>query len=676
MSVRLVRRAVCGLLVLTAAVFVASTLPGVRNRSGFDPAFDGWVQGGAYVLTFLAAATVVTARARPRQLRLVWILVAAALALRAAAFVVYLVVVRREVPLPYPSIADLLWLLMYLPLLAALGVLARAHTRRLSRTLLLDGLLGGLTAAAGSVALLYGTLVHLTRAGTPRDAIATNLAYPVLDIALLVVVAGVLLGFGWRPSPAVALLAAGVVAFAVGDTVFLYQVSAGTYRPGSALAALSLIATTAMGLAGAADDTPPRRPRSDVLPGLAVPIVAAVVCGAALVYSALVDQDTVVTSSLASGGLVLAVVRGLLTVIEDRGEATAVIAGKDAELLRFRALAEASTDFIAMARSDGAIVYVNPAGRRLVGLDADSDISSTHVDDLLVEDARGGWDEWRRPWIEQHGHWEGESTLQHQRGGAPIPVAVSSFLMRGSDDDEPVFGSIQRDISDRIRAERELRDLVDQRQVLLDRLVQAQEDERSAIAADVHDDSVQALAAVDLRLLVLRRRLSEHPELAATVDELSAAVGSAMVRLRHLLFDLESPALEDDLGSAVTDAASYALSNLGIDWRVRVDDGIELDKGARVTVYRVAKEALVNIAKHANAHRVEIVITSGAEGCALLVTDDGVGFDPAAVPARPGHLGLSSMGDRAAVAGGSLEVDSAPGRGTRVRLQLPPPRMD
>ena len=125
-----------------------------------------------------------------------------------------------------------------------------------------------------------------------------------------------------------------------------------------------------------------------------------------------------------------------------------------------------------------------------------------------------------------HGHWEGESTLRDHRGGRPIPVAISSFVMLHPVTREPMaLATVQRDITERLIAQSALQDLADQRQELLDRLVQAQEDERARIAADVHDDSVQALAAVELRLGLLRRRLAERaPDLVESVDQMAETV--------------------------------------------------------------------------------------------------------------------------------------------------------
>ena len=320
------------------------------------------------------------------------------------------------------------------------------------------------------------------------------------------------------------------------------------------------------------------------------------------------------------------------------------------------------------------MIYLNPAGRELVGFDPDIDVTKTTIADYLTEEGIKASLEIEQPAVVAHGHWEGESTLRNHRGGRPIPVAISSFVMLHPVTREPMaLATVQRDITERLIAQSALQDLADQRQELLDRLVQAQEDERGRIAADVHDDSVQALAAVELRLGLLRRRLAERaPDLVESVDQMAETVETATGRLRHLLFDLDSPALRDDLAGALDQAASYVFED-GLAWTVTGDRSIDLPEGLRVTAYRIAKEAMVNVRKHADATKATIELCRLDGGVEVRVTDDGRGLAPDDIRDQPGHLGVTGMRDRAAVAGGWLRVDSPPEGGTVVRLWLPDP---
>ncbi len=348
---------------------------------------------------------------------------------------------------------------------------------------------------------------------------------------------------------------------------------------------------------------------------------------------------------------------------------------RDADLKQFRALVEASPDFIAIAGLDGAVRYVNPAGRRLVGLPQDLDITTTSIPDYLTQDGLRASIEVEQPAVVAEGHWEGESTLRNQ-AGHPIPVAIASFLIRDADTGKPfALATVQRDISERIAAEDALRELADQRQALLSRLVDAQEAERSRIAADVHDDPVQALAAVDLRLGLLRRSLRERaPELLTTLATLQTSVSGATDRLRALLFDLEPPDLRLGLSAALRTAASEIFDGTGTSWTVEGDDARHLLPDAtRTVMYRIAKEAMNNARRHAGATRAGIRLRSVPGGVELTVTDNGRGLPVNAGRAVPGHRGMSDMQDRATVAGGFCTVTNAAEGGAQITAWLPAP---
>lgn len=342
------------------------------------------------------------------------------------------------------------------------------------------------------------------------------------------------------------------------------------------------------------------------------------------------------------------------------------------DLKRFKALVEASPDFIAIADPDGTVRYVNPPGRAMVGMADGLDVTATSIADYLTPEGLVASVEVEQPAVVAQGHWEGESTLRDWRGGSPIPVEIASFLMRDVETGAP-FGlaTVQRDITQRLASETALRKLADQRQALLTRLVDAQDVERRRIAADVHDDPVQALAAVDLRLGLLRRQMREHaPELVTSLDALQDSVSGATDRLRALLFDLEPPDLEHGLGEAVRRCAEDVLEGSGV--RVEVDAAAEPDSHdtTKAVAYRIAREALINVRKHARAERVHVVIGSREDGLLLTLCDDGIGLDLTG-QGQPGHRGVSTMADRAAAAGGTCSVLPGAPRGTVVTVWLP-----
>lgn len=225
-------------------------------------------------------------------------------------------------------------------------------------------------------------------------------------------------------------------------------------------------------------------------------------------------------------------------------------------------------------------------------------------------------------------------------------------------------------------SERELRRASEHRRELLAHLVAAQEQERRRIAADVHDDSIQVMAAVDLRLAVLRRRLDGlgAAEEAETLDTLQRTVREATGRLRTLLFDLQPPQLDHGgLLAAMRQLAGSLFA--ATDTEVEVSGGFaeEPPSDLQMVLYRIGQEALVNARKHAHASLVRVSGRQVDGGYELVVRDDGVGIAEPDLRPRHGHRGVMTMHERAEVAEGRLEVSGGPGAGTRIRVWVPHP---
>ncbi len=354
--------------------------------------------------------------------------------------------------------------------------------------------------------------------------------------------------------------------------------------------------------------------------------------------------------------------------------AEAALRAANADLKQFKALVEASPDFIAIAGLDGKVKYVNPGGRRLIGMEPGIDVTTTTIPDYLTPAGLEASLNVEQPAVLAKGHWEGESTLRNYKG-PPIPVAIASFLIRDTENGEPfALATVQRDISERLAAETALRELADQRQALLTRLVDAQDEERARIAADVHDDPVQALASVDLRLGLLRRRLSDRaPELLAALEPLQISISGATDRLRALLFDLEPPDMQRGLTGALSRAAEEIFEHSETRWTVDGDDEPDVPDATRAIAYLISKEALNNSRKHASARNVTVTIGARNGGVEVTIADDGVGIGPARLEATPGHRGVFNMQDRAAVAGGRCTIGRGEQGGTVVTVWLPGP---
>lgn len=228
------------------------------------------------------------------------------------------------------------------------------------------------------------------------------------------------------------------------------------------------------------------------------------------------------------------------------------------------------------------------------------------------------------------------------------------------------------DRTDQLRATiAELEQIDAQRRQLLQGLVRAQEDERTRLANDIHDDPLQKLVAVKMHVELLRRR-GDHVD---SLDEIHETLRSCITSLRFMLFDLRPPIL-DERGLAPALERFVEQSGLEATASVRDEVEAEIDPDTRVILYRIAQEALTNVKKHADASHVAIRLQERAGGILMRISDDGVGFRSEDVVDRPGHLGLGSMRERAEMAGGRCSLFSLPGAGTTLEVWMPPPRAD
>jgi two-component system, NarL family, sensor histidine kinase UhpB len=196
----------------------------------------------------------------------------------------------------------------------------------------------------------------------------------------------------------------------------------------------------------------------------------------------------------------------------------------------------------------------------------------------------------------------------------------------------------------------------------------AQEEERARVARDLHDEVNQSLTGLLLRLEAARE--SAPPELESEIAETKALANQAMTELLSLARQLRPTAL-DDLGLAAAIGGQVEqLARGEIEARLDVDgDFSDLGDDAQLVVYRVAQEALNNAARHSGAKRVEVLLRRGADGgVALEVADDGRGF---AFDESERGLGIGGMRERALMVGGELTIESRPGAGTTVRLEVP-----
>jgi two-component system NarL family sensor kinase len=213
-----------------------------------------------------------------------------------------------------------------------------------------------------------------------------------------------------------------------------------------------------------------------------------------------------------------------------------------------------------------------------------------------------------------------------------------------------------------------------EREDLLNRAVNASEHERRRIAQDLHDGVVQDLAGVSYSLAALARDPQEPnaPELASAADNVRTSIEA----LRTLLVELYPPNLaEEGLGAAITDLLARSRA-VGLVTEVDTTGLAEEPPiGVARLIYRTVQESLRNVIAHAGASTVRITVAVADGTARAEVVDDGAGFDveAARAAAAGGHVGLLGITDLVQDAGGRLDVESAPGAGTTIRIEVPIP---
>jgi signal transduction histidine kinase len=199
-------------------------------------------------------------------------------------------------------------------------------------------------------------------------------------------------------------------------------------------------------------------------------------------------------------------------------------------------------------------------------------------------------------------------------------------------------------------------------------------DERLRISRDLHDGIIQGIYAVSLTLEdVLELVETDRPEAAARLDRAIDRLHTAIADIRHFIVGL-GPGGDGGLNDALETMAADLLGGTDIEVAVNVTGARELDgrlhPEANHELLQIAREAISNIARHSHAGHAELSLVVEGDEATLCIEDDGAGFDPSQRRGS-GHFGLANLRDRAAGVGGSLSIDSGPGKGTRIIVRLP-----
>lgn len=214
-----------------------------------------------------------------------------------------------------------------------------------------------------------------------------------------------------------------------------------------------------------------------------------------------------------------------------------------------------------------------------------------------------------------------------------------------------------------------------QHQLMNLKVIQAQEEERKRVAREIHDGPAQSMANVVLRSEIVERMLKNERILEAQMElhELKEMVRMSLADVRRIIFDLRPMAL-DDLGLVPTLQKYIRTCEERIETSIDlVVFGVEppLRSSVKAAIFRLVQECLNNVEKHANANTVQVKLEFLQESLRLVVKDDGIGFNLDERMATGGSFGILGMNERTQLLEGEIEVQSAPGEGTKVLFQIP-----
>lgn len=333
---------------------------------------------------------------------------------------------------------------------------------------------------------------------------------------------------------------------------------------------------------------------------------------------------------------------------------------------------ENSNDAIFSCGLDRTIRTWNAAAQRLFGWSAQEAVGQPI--DLIVASERTGT---LRGFIEDaaRGETPGPVEIIHWRkDGARIPAQVTSSPVRDPQGKVVAHAYTARDMTELKRKEETLRGYATRLHELSHRLRTVEETERHAISRELHDRIGQELSTLGLILGSLRAKLPREslPAVHKHLQDMQGLLKSMVANVRDVMAELRPPVLDDygllaALRQLVTDFSRHsgiAAELSGVDLQPRLPSIVE------TAMYRISQEALNNIAKYAQAKHVEISLYPASGRAVLDIADDGVGFDTNETPPDKRHWGMITMHERAEAVGIAFRLESAPGAGTRIVLEV------
>lgn len=334
-----------------------------------------------------------------------------------------------------------------------------------------------------------------------------------------------------------------------------------------------------------------------------------------------------------------------------------------------RALLNATTDAAALFDLDGRCIALNEAMARVLGRSADELIGQCIQDFLPTEDIQS-----RQKWLEQIIQTGRPVHSEDMHQGRYIDNTIYPVF-----DDQGQMVQIaifSRDITEQKETENKLRDYAGRLRALASRLAELEEAERKQLARELHDQVGQNLTALGINLNIVRTLTADlvpNRVLQERLHDSLTLVEQTTERIRHVMADLRPPILDDyGLIPALRWYGEQIATRSGISVHVTGNNIVpRLSSSVETALFRIAQEAVTNVLKHAHADRIDIEIKNRGTTIQLIIADNGIGFDLDAYhSSTEQHWGIMTMIERAEAVGAHCHIESAPGRGTQVIVEV------
>jgi PAS domain S-box-containing protein len=344
---------------------------------------------------------------------------------------------------------------------------------------------------------------------------------------------------------------------------------------------------------------------------------------------------------------------------------------------RLSGVIASAMDAIISINEDGEILMFNPAAEKMFGSPR-ADMIGKQLDVLIPGRLRAAHarhiDEFGTTGVTNRAMGKLGQIVGLRANGEEFPIEASISQLGASPG--KLFTVILRDVTERRRTEAALRQSLARQRELSVRLQASEETERRKINSELHDRVGQNLAALNINLNIVRSRIPQQSLSAVSerLDDTQRLLEETAGHIRNVMADLHPPALDEyGLLAALRTYAAALGARLATPVVVHGEDlAPRLPLAAETALFRIAQGALANAIAHANASQIQVTLGATTVCVTLTIADDGIGFDATGV--RPGRAswGLAIMRERAEGVGANLSILSAPGRGTRVVVEIAP----